>query len=69
MAYYDAAGITSPGLARLAKAGQELLKLECFFTAGQQEARAWLLVKGTRAVKAAGKIHTDIERGFIRAAL
>lgn len=67
LAYYESAGITSPGLARLAKAGQELLKLECFFTAGPQETRAWLLAQGTRAVKAAGKIHTDIERGFIRA--
>jgi len=66
-AYYESAGITSPGLARLAKAGQELLNLVCFFTAGPQEARAWLIPRGTRAVKAAGKIHSDIERGFIRA--
>ncbi|MFA5059708.1 MAG: redox-regulated ATPase YchF [Candidatus Omnitrophota bacterium] len=66
-AYYDAAGITSPGLARLAQTGRHLLKLVCFFTAGPKEARAWLVPQGTRAVKAAGKIHTDIERGFIRA--
>jgi len=66
-AYYESAGITSPGLAALAKAGQQLLNLVCFFTAGPQEARAWLIPKGTRAVKAAGKIHSDIERGFIRA--
>ncbi|HLF17778.1 MAG TPA: redox-regulated ATPase YchF [Candidatus Omnitrophota bacterium] len=66
-AYYEAAGITSPGLARLAKAGQELLDLVCFFTAGPKEARAWLIPRGTMALKAAGKIHTDIERGFIRA--
>jgi len=65
--YYDAAGISTPGLARLAQAGRELLGLVCFFTAGEQETRAWLIEKGTRAVKAAGKIHTDIERGFIRA--
>ena len=65
--YYDAAGIGTPGLARLAQAGRELLGLVCFFTAGEQETRAWLIEKGTRAVKAAGKIHTDIERGFIRA--
>jgi GTP-binding protein YchF len=65
--YYDAAGIGTPGLARLAQAGRELLGLVCFFTAGEQETRAWLIPKGTRAVKAAGKIHTDIERGFIRA--
>lgn len=66
-AYYDSAGITSPGLASLAKAGQELLRQVCFFTAGPKETRAWLINAGTRAVKAAGKIHTDIERGFIRA--
>jgi len=66
-AYYESAGITSPGLARLAKAGQELLDQVCFFTAGPQEARAWLIPRGTKAVKAAGKIHSDIERGFIRA--
>lgn len=66
-AYYEAAGISSPGLATLARAGQNLLNLICFFTAGPQETRAWLISKGTRAVKAAGKIHSDIERGFIRA--
>ena len=65
--YYDAAGIGTPGLARLAQAGRDLLGQVCFFTAGEQETRAWLIEKGTRAVKAAGKIHTDIERGFIRA--
>ena len=65
--YYQAAGITSPGLARLAQAGKDLLNLICFFTAGPQELRCWLIPKGTIAVKAAGKIHTDIERGFIRA--
>ena len=66
-AYYEAAGITSPGLAALATAGRKLLGLVCFFTAGPTETRAWLIPKGTRAVKAAGKIHSDIERGFIRA--
>ncbi|OGX05967.1 MAG: redox-regulated ATPase YchF [Omnitrophica WOR_2 bacterium GWA2_47_8] len=66
-AYYEAAGITTPGLGRLAQAGKELLRQVCFFTAGQKEVRAWLIPAGTRAVKAAGKIHTDIERGFIRA--
>lgn len=66
-AYYDAAGIVSPGLASLARAGQDLLNQICFFTSGPQETRAWLVSKGTRAVKAAGKIHSDIERGFIRA--
>ena len=66
-AYYESAGITTPGLAALAKAGQELLGLICFFTAGPQEIHAWLIRKGTRAIKAAGEIHSDIERGFIRA--
>ncbi len=65
--YYESAGITTPGLNALAKAGQELLGLVCFFTAGETETRAWLVLEGTRAVNAAGKIHTDIERGFIRA--
>ncbi len=65
--YYESAGITSPGLATLAKAGRELLNQVCFFTAGEKETRAWLINKGTKAAKAAGKIHTDIERGFIRA--
>ena len=66
-AYYEAAGITSPGLARLARTGRELLNLACFFTAGPKETRAWLIPQGTPAQKAAGKIHSDIERGFIRA--
>lgn len=65
--YYEEAGIVTPGLAKLARAGQELLGLICFFTAGEKESRAWLIPKGTTAVKSAGKIHTDIERGFIRA--
>ena len=65
--YYEAAGITSPGLAKLAQASKELLGLACFFTAGPKETRAWVISQGTKAPKAAGKIHTDIERGFIRA--
>lgn len=65
--YYDDAGISSPGLARLAAAGRELLGLICFFTAGEKETRAWFVSKGTKAPQAAGKIHSDIERGFIRA--
>ncbi len=67
--YYESAGIQEPGLARLARAGKELLGLISFFTAGPQETRAWIIPRGTKAVKAAGKIHTDIERGFIRAEL
>ncbi|MBK8871494.1 MAG: redox-regulated ATPase YchF [Elusimicrobia bacterium] len=69
VSYYESAGIQEPGLARLARAGKELLGLISFFTAGPQETRAWVIPRGTKAVKAAGKIHTDIERGFIRAEL
>ena len=65
--YYASAGITQPGLARLAQEGQKLLHLVCFFTSGPQETRAWLISRGTKAPQAAGKIHSDIERGFIRA--
>ncbi len=65
--YYDAAGIGTPGLALLAKTGLDLLGQTTFFTAGKQETRAWVIPKGMRAVNAAGKIHSDIERGFIRA--
>lgn len=65
--YYKEAGIVSPGLARLARAGEKLLGQVCFFTAGPEESRAWMIPKGTTASKAAGKIHSDIERGFIRA--
>jgi ribosome-binding ATPase len=55
------------GLDRLVLAGQKLLKLMTFFTAGPEESRAWSIAMGTPAVKAAGKIHSDIEKGFIRA--
>lgn len=65
--YYDSSGISTPGLAKLTRAGQELLNLICFFTTGEKETRAWLVAKGTKAPEAAGKIHTDMERGFIRA--
>ena len=65
--FYESAGITSPGLAELANAGKKLLKVMTYFTAGPEESRAWLIPEGTRAQKAAGKIHSDIERGFIRA--
>jgi GTP-binding protein YchF len=65
--YYEAAGIISPGLAKLAQEGQKLLDQVCFFTTGPKETRAWLVSRGIKAPKAAGKIHSDIERGFIRA--
>ena len=60
-------GLESSGLDRLIHAAFDLLGLMTFLTAGQDECRAWTIVKGTPAVKAAGKIHSDIERGFIRA--
>ncbi len=55
------------GLAEVIRAGYELLNLETFFTAGPKEAHAWTITKGTKAPQAAGKIHTDFEKGFIRA--
>ena len=60
-------GLESSGLNRLIHAAFDLLGLMTFLTAGQDECRAWTIKKGTPAVKAAGKIHSDIERGFIRA--
>lgn len=65
--YLAAIGLAEPGLDRLIRAGYELLDLVTFFTAGPKEARAWTLKRGTRAPQAAGTIHTDFERGFIRA--
>lgn len=60
-------GMSEPGLNRLIKAGYELLGLITFFTVGEKETRAWTITKGTKAPGAAGKIHSDFERGFIRA--
>lgn len=60
-------GLEESGLDRLIKACYELLGLISFLTAGKPEVRAWTILKGTKAPVAAGKIHTDIERGFIRA--
>ena len=60
-------GLESSGLDRLIHAAFDLLGLMTFLTAGADECRAWTIKKGTAAVKAAGKIHSDIERGFIRA--
>jgi GTP-binding protein YchF len=63
----SAYGLKEPGLHRLIRATYDLLGLISFFTAGEPEVRAWTIRCGTTAVKAAGVIHTDIERGFIRA--
>ena len=60
-------GLVEPGLNRLIRAGYALLGLQSFFTAGPKECRAWTVPKGSRAPQAAGAIHTDFERGFIRA--
>ncbi len=61
------AGIDEPGLNRVIRAGYDLLELLTFFTAGPKEARAWTVRRGATAPQAAGVIHTDFERGFIRA--
>ena len=60
-------GLEEPGLNRLIHAGYDLLNLITYFTVGEKETRAWTITKGTKAPQAAGKIHTDFERGFIRA--
>jgi GTP-binding protein YchF len=65
--YLVAHGIAEPGLDRLIRAGYVLLDLVTFFTAGPKQASAWTVPRGTRAAQAAGVIHTDFERGFIRA--
>jgi GTP-binding protein YchF len=65
--YLEAIGLTVPGLNRLILAGYQLLDLVTYFTAGPKQAAAWTVTRGTRAAQAAGVIHTDFERGFIRA--
>lgn len=65
--FLEGMGLSSSGLDRLIRAAYELLGLITFFTAGPKESRAWTLTKGMKAPQAAGQIHTDFERGFIRA--
>ena len=65
--YLEAIGLTVPGLNRLILAGYQLLDLVTYFTAGPKQAAAWTVTRGTKAPQAAGVIHTDFERGFIRA--
>ena len=60
-------GLSESGLDRLIKAGYSLLGLISYLTAGPKEVRAWTIKNGTKAPQAAGKIHSDFERGFIRA--
>ena len=66
-AYLVELGLSEPGLNRLIREGYKLLGLITYFTAGPKEARAWTVPQGTRAQQAAGVIHTDFEKGFIRA--
>ena len=65
--FLEMEGVKEPGLNRLIRAAYKLLGLETFFTAGGPETRAWTFKKGTKAPQAAGLIHSDFERGFIRA--
>jgi len=65
--YLEAVGLSEPGLNRVIRAGYALLGLVTYFTVGPKEARAWTITTGTRAPQAAGVIHTDFEKGFIRA--
>ncbi len=64
--FMDLLGIEESGLARVIRTSYQLLGLCSFFTVGPDEVRAWTIERGTRAVNAAGKIHSDLERGFIR---
>ena len=65
--FLESLGLEETGLARVIRAGYELLGLQTFFTVGPKEARAWTVHKGAKAPQAAGEIHTDFEKGFIRA--
>jgi ribosome-binding ATPase len=64
--YLEAIGLSEPGLNRVIRAGYALLDLVTYFTVGPKEARAWTITRGTRAPQAAGVIHSDFEKGFIR---
>jgi len=65
--FLDSYGLSEPGLNRLIEASYDKLGLDSFFTAGPKEVRAWTIAKNSTAPQAAGKIHTDFEKGFIRA--
>jgi len=65
--YLESLGLDEPGLHHVIRTGYAVLDLITFFTAGPQELHAWTITRGTKAPQAAGKIHTDFERGFIRA--
>ena len=65
--FLDDMGLTEPGAAKLIRAAYSMLNLHTYFTAGQKEVRAWTVIQGSTAPQAAGVIHTDFEKGFIRA--
>ncbi len=65
--FLEELGLKESGLEKLIKASYSLLGLISYLTAGEDECRAWTIIKGTKAPQAAGKIHSDFERGFIRA--
>ena len=65
--FLDDLGLKESGLEKLIRASYHLLGLMSFLTSGEDETRAWTIKQGTKAPQAAGKIHTDFERGFIRA--
>jgi GTP-binding protein YchF len=65
--FLDTIGLSEPGLNKIIRAGYNLLNLQTFFTAGPKESRAWTVRTGAKAPEAAGRIHTDFERGFIKA--
>ena len=65
--FLEELGLGESGLSRMVKTGYELLGLMSYLTAGEKEVRAWTIERGTKAPQAAGKIHSDFEKGFIRA--
>ena len=65
--FLEEVGLTESGVVRLIKAAYKLLDLQTYFTAGVQEVRAWTFIRGMKAPQCAGVIHTDFEKGFIRA--
>ncbi len=67
MMFLNDLGLSEPGISKLIKSSYRLLDLITYFTAGEKEVRAWTITKGTKAPQAAGVIHSDFERGFIRA--
>ncbi|PSJ71776.1 redox-regulated ATPase YchF [Sphingobacteriales bacterium UPWRP_1] len=67
MLFLNDLGLSEPGISKLIKSSYRLLDLITYFTAGEKEVRAWTITKGTKAPQAAGVIHSDFERGFIRA--